>query len=172
MHRLSGVERNARMFAWLLAAAALIGSIAFMLLTAGTQPARAAHAGTRILFDRRVAEPSDYDILTMRTNGSHQRALTHNPADDYGPFPSPNGRKIVFNSDRDGNHEIFIMRADGSHQRQLTHTPSLVNNALPSFSPNGKRIAFASDRDGNSEIFTMRANGSHVHQLTHTTPPS
>ena len=42
MHRLSGVERNARMFAWLLAAAALIGSIAFMLLTAGTQPARAA----------------------------------------------------------------------------------------------------------------------------------
>ena len=31
MHRLSGVERNAKMFAWLLAAAALIGSIVFAL---------------------------------------------------------------------------------------------------------------------------------------------
>src|SRR6476659_6214607 len=95
-------------FAWLAAVAARAGLGALVLLTAGTPPARAAHARTSILFDRVVAEPSDYDSLTMRTNGSHQRALTHNPADDYGPFPSPNGRKIVFVSDRDGNPEIFI----------------------------------------------------------------
>ena len=43
------------------------------------------------------------------------------PFTDGDPAYSPDGRRIVFYSDRDGDEEIFVMRADGTHQRQLTH---------------------------------------------------
>jgi Tol biopolymer transport system component len=38
------------------------------------------------------------------------------------PLWSPNGRRIGFVSERDGNGEIYVMNADGSGQRNLTRT--------------------------------------------------
>lgn len=167
-------DRSNAASAWLLAAVALTGLIALALLAAGAPPAHAAAARTKILFDRRVGEPNDYNVLSMRPNGSHQHALTHNPDDDWGASASPNGKRIVFVSEREpsggpGSHDdkIFIMRSDGSHERQLTHTPSGVYNEYPSFTPNGRKIVFDSDLDGDGEIFIMRADGTHRRQLTH-----
>ena len=40
--------------------------------------------------------------------------------DDSGPAWSPDGKKIVFTSNRDGNSEIYVMNADGSGQTNLT----------------------------------------------------
>ena len=56
----------------------------------------------------------------MRDDGSHPHKLTRNTDFDSDPAYSPNGRQIVFTSDRDGDSEIFKMRADGSHQHKLT----------------------------------------------------
>ena len=80
----------------------------------------------------------------MNADGSHQHRLTHNTASDtYGPDFSPNGKRVAFSSDRDGNYEIYVMNADGSHQRRLTNNSAL--DLSPAFSPNGKKIAFESD---------------------------
>ncbi len=126
-------DRSNAASAWLLAEVALTGLIALALLTAGSPPAHAAGARTKILFDRKVADPNDYNVFSMRPKGSHQHALTHNPDDDWGASASPNGKHIVFVSarDPDGNNEIFIMRANGSHGRQLTHTGSTAYNEFP-----------------------------------------
>ena len=95
------------------------------------------------------------------------RQLTHNTGiTDLSPSFSPNGKRIVFSSNRDGDSEIFTMRADGSHQHQLTHTEN-SGCQNPDFSPNGKLIAFSSNLDGDEEIFLMRADGTHRHQITH-----
>ena len=74
----------------------------------------------------------------MNADGSRQRNLTRNPADDggrvwspdgwspdgpklhSGPVWSPDGRKLAFVSDRDGDAEVYVMNADGSGQRRLT----------------------------------------------------
>jgi Tol biopolymer transport system component len=43
------------------------------------------------------------------------------PLEVGSPLWSPDGRKIAFVGDRDGNAEVYVMNADGSGQRRLTH---------------------------------------------------
>jgi len=45
------------------------------------------------------------DVYHIRANGTGLRALTDNPADDFGADLSPDRRRIVFTSDRDGNYQ-------------------------------------------------------------------
>lgn len=101
-------------------------------------------------------------------DGSSQTQLT-NAANIGGENPSwsPNGRTIVFDSDRDeaGNLDVWVMNADGSAQKRLTDSPAL--DALPSYSPNGRLIVFVSDRTAkdNRECFRMMANGGAQQRL-------
>jgi TolB protein len=41
-------------------------------------------------------------------------------ARDGSPVLSPDGRRIAFVSERDGNRQIYVMNADGSGLRRLT----------------------------------------------------
>jgi TolB protein len=61
-----------------------------------------------------------FEVHVMNADGSGQQALTRRGAK---PGWSPDGRKIAFVSERDGNAEIYVMNADGSGQRNLTRTP-------------------------------------------------
>ena len=82
--------------------------------------------------------------------------LTDDAAVDTDPVFSPNGKKVAFTSDRDGNFNIYKMNADGSSERRLTKNKA--GDLDSSFSPNGKKIAFMSGRDGiSAEIFVMNA---------------
>jgi Tol biopolymer transport system component len=65
----------------------------------------------------------------MNADGSGQTNLTNNWAVDGNPAWSPDGAKITFDSDRDGNREIYVMNADGSGQTNLT------NNSAQEFDP-------------------------------------
>lgn len=92
-----------------------------------------------------------------------QSGLTNSQPDDSDLFWSPDGKMVVFNSNRDGNWEIYIMNADGSEQTNLTNNPA--DDGFPSWSPDGKIIAFQSYRDGNGEIYIMNADGSGLKRL-------
>jgi Tol biopolymer transport system component len=54
------------------------------------------------------------EIYVMNSDGSDQRRLTANDANDEPTSWSPDGQRIAFHSDRDGNNEVYTMRADGS----------------------------------------------------------
>src|SRR5262245_3632295 len=90
--------------------------------------------------------------------------ITFTPPADGSPSWSPDGTKIVFYSDRDGNAEIYVMQADGSHPTRLTRTAA--SEGYPNFSPDGGKISFDTDRDGNFEIYVMNADGSNPTRLT------
>jgi len=104
------------------------------------------------------------EIYVMNADGSNQKNLTNNLANEADPIFSPDGSKISFMSSRDGNWEIYVMNSDGSNQKNLTNNPS--HDHYPSWSPEGSKIAFHSDRNGNNEIYVMNSDGSNLKNLT------
>jgi Tol biopolymer transport system component len=56
----------------------------------------------------------------MQSDGSHAQAVTQKGAADWMPSWSPDGKRIVYVSARDGDDEIYIVDADGTNQTKLT----------------------------------------------------
>jgi Tol biopolymer transport system component len=106
------------------------------------------------------AKPSSVvDIWKFRPDGSGAINLTAGIAANNGfPCFSPDGRRIVFRSGRDGNHEIYLMNADGSGVRRLTDNPA--TDTMPSFSPDGREVAFTSSRGGDYEVYTLKIDAA------------
>jgi dipeptidyl aminopeptidase/acylaminoacyl peptidase len=100
----------------------------------------------------------------MNADGSGQINLSNHPALDDKPTWSPDGTKLAFRSDRDGNQEIYVMNADGTGQTNLTN--HAANDGGPDWSSDGTKIAFNSDRDGNLEVYVMNPDGSGLTNLT------
>jgi Tol biopolymer transport system component len=107
----------------------------------------------------------------MDSNGHHKKQLTSNPAYDSGAGFSPNGRRILFDSDRTGHDQVFIMRADGTHQRRITHDSLETDD--PVFFPSGNKIAFTAYNTPSpsckSAIFVMKLDATHRHRITDKT---
>jgi dipeptidyl aminopeptidase/acylaminoacyl peptidase len=104
------------------------------------------------------------DVWSMSADGSAPVRLTDHPAQDFSPAFSPDGARIAFTSDRDGDQEIYVMNADGSGQTRLTTAAG--NDTSPAFSADGSRVAFTSDRDGNQELYVIGVDGSGETRLT------
>ena len=91
---------------------------------------------------------------------------------DLYPDLSPDGRILLFNSNRGGRQAIWTADADGTNPRPLYDGGDQGEEpATPVWSPDGRTIAFAMRPRGatdanESEIYTMRADGSRLRRLT------
>jgi eukaryotic-like serine/threonine-protein kinase len=88
--------------------------------------------------------------------------LTDTPGVDTAPTVSPDGKTVVFASDRDGTNQIYSQRVGSRTSVALTSGP---DNTAPAFSPEGERIAFRSERAGGG-IFLMSASGESVTRVS------
>lgn len=90
--------------------------------------------------------------------------ITEGPANEIGAAYSPDGSRIVFASDRDGNFELYVVDADGANARRLTETTS--NEAEPAWTPDGAQIVYQTDAAGAIQVWIMNADGTNQRALT------
>lgn len=94
---------------------------------------------TLLLSSHRVH--ADFELYTMRPDGTGRRRLTRNDVDDLAPVWSPNGRLIAFTRGREGSAAIWVAAPDGRRARRVS--PGATGNSVsPSWSPDGRRLAF------------------------------
>jgi Tol biopolymer transport system component len=111
----------------------------------------------------------DPEVFVMDSDGTNQRSLTRDPAADASPVFSPDGEKIAFVSNRDGNNEIYAMNSDGTDLTRLTNSAE-ANEYWPVFSPDGEKIAFTSltgpEQSSTADIRVMDSDGTNQESLT------
>ena len=119
----------------------------------------------RILFQGSGPGTSAVEICAANIDGSEIEIIrSDEDVTNLAPAASPDGRRIAFASDRDGDLEIYVMNADGGGLRPLTKDPG--RDDQPTWSPDGRWIAFTSTRDGGFDIYVMRDDGRDLRRLT------
>jgi len=103
----------------------------------------------------------------MDANGLNHSRLTDDPGQDRSPKWSPDGSRIVFDSDRTGNNDIWVMDADGGNPTQLTIDSE--DDYAPAWSHDGTRIVFGSNR-GQLQPIIMNRDGSNPVTVPIPTP--
>lgn len=81
-----------------------------------------------------------YDIYSAKADGTDLKRLTNWKGYDAEATISPDGKMIVFTSDRDGDLELYSMDAQGSNVRRITSRPGYDGGAF--FSTDSKSIVF------------------------------
>ena len=124
-------------------------------------------AKNRIAFGAGTVGSKESDIFIINQDGSNLTQITKNAGRNATPDISPDGKRIAFISNRDGEKmQIYTMNTDGSNVKRLTKD-STVAFYNPSWSPDGKRIVYYSEKgDRKDQIWVMNADGSNQTLLT------
>jgi Tol biopolymer transport system component len=84
---------------------------------------------------------------------------------EFNPQFSPDGKRVVFCSDRSGSIEIWVSNIDGSRAMQLTSMRA-SNTGSPRWSPDGTRIVFESSKEGQNELYVINVTGGEPRRMT------
>jgi len=122
--------------------------------------------GEILVASSRANPPGKFQLYAIeRSNLAQLTKLTPDTTSASDPAFSPDGSRIAFVSQRDGNAEIYIMNADGTASTRVTNDPQ--PDGRPSFTPDGQALVFHSARNGGKQqIWAVNVDGSGVTQLT------
>lgn len=140
-----------------------------LLILAGLPPLALAQAPAgepRIAFAARTGQ--NWDIYTIRPDGTDLRRLTNHPEPDLAPAFSPDGSQLLFQSHRDGNWEIYLMDLHSGELKRLTYSPAF--DGMPAWAPDGRRFAFESTRAGDLDILVASLEDGSIQNLTADSP--
>lgn len=125
-----------------------------------------------------------YDIFMADLNGKIIKQLTNSKGYDAEATLSPDGKKMIYTSDKDGDLELYIMDLKTGIEKRITSTLGYDGGAW--FSPDGKKIIWRASRPTNEadikeykdllaenlvaptnmEVWTANADGSDAKQIT------
>jgi Tol biopolymer transport system component/predicted Ser/Thr protein kinase len=123
-----------------------------------------ARGSSRLVYACSTTDSSDiwrYQI------GKHPERFISSSLTEYSPQFSPDGKRIVFQSNRAGGcEEIWVSNQDGTNALPLTNGLGRMQGT-PRWSPDGRWIAFDSQgQDGHADIYIIDADGGQLRRLT------
>lgn len=98
--------------------------------------------------------PQDWDIYISRDSGKSLTKFTDHPSLDYDAVISPDGKWVVFTSERSGIPQLYVKPTDATGPA----IPLLKSNSFQdqaAFSPDGSQLAFVASHEGNAEIYLI-----------------
>jgi Tol biopolymer transport system component len=99
------------------------------------------------LLARGLTSPMEMELFVARADGASARQITQFGCASFAPTFTPDGRRIVFSSNRDAcgsrRFELYVVNADGTGLRRITSFGGFTS--FPEFSPDGRKIVFVSD---------------------------
>ncbi|HEV7768818.1 MAG TPA: protein kinase [Thermoanaerobaculia bacterium] len=93
-----------------------------------------------------------------------ERWLTRGNSSDRQPAYAPDGRTVLFSSNRSGNLDLWTIGTDGGAVKRITDDGA--EDWDPAYTPDGKKIVWSSGRSGNLEIWIANADGSAAKQIS------
>ena len=102
------------------------------------------------LLGERLVRPSQLEIWVANADGSDARRVTALGAASFAPFFTPDGERIIFSSNFEGEggraFELYLVNLDGTGLERVTYSNDF--NSFPMFSPDGSKLVWASNRHG------------------------
>ena len=101
----------------------------------------------------------DWEVVTVRTDGSDLRRITRRVGEDEVPSWTPDGKGLVYSAKVDGNLDLYRIDLGDGAPRRLTSDPAADYN--PVVSPDGKRVVFYREKgDDHDQVWTLDLVGA------------
>ena len=114
--------------------------------------------GDRLIMSWAKDEDGASDIYEMDLRTQEIRQLTNSRAIDTAPSYSPDGRQVVFESNRAGRQQIYTMTSNGKNVQRISYGEGRY--ATPVWSPRGDIVAFTKMHRGTFYIGVMNIDGT------------
>jgi len=127
-----------------------------------------ARLGHRLAFSRAYRDTNIWRLTLDRNHRSLAAPvqLASSTFREVYPHYSPDGKRLVFYSNRGGSVQIWTADADGSRAVQVTSMDPLAISGSPRWSPDGQYISFDSNAGGHYQIYVVKADGGQPRALT------
>ena len=125
-------------------------------VTSGTQNIEQAQVSSDGWLYYDSDRSGNFDIWRIPLAGGQPQQLTTDPADDFAPDPSPDGREVAFHSVRNGanNRDIFVMPSAGGPAVQVSTSPG--DDRLPIWSPDGRSLSWSDNYSDSGALVADR----------------
>ena len=122
--------------------------------------------GKKMAYVSGIGRNSEIAVIDLKFGKRQQLTFSHRSRGNLHPTWSPDGRRITFSSDRDGDYDIYIMDANGNNVTNMTDNSS-GDDGSPHWSPVSQKVVFTSNRDGGAdEIYLLDAQTGIQRRLT------
>jgi len=118
----------------------------------------------RLIFGMRSPRENLREVFIGNPSNAPARALTAGISTDRQPCYSPDGKQVIFTSNRSGNLDVWALHLKTAVIRRLTDNPA--DDWDPAFSPDGKHFLWSSSRTGQFEVWMANADGTNPRQVT------